>query len=127
MDKTSYEQLPEVVQSLALVLMGEFNFPDTCWQYNTAQRKQSRRFLEWVEDKFLMLLFTNREGLVEDRNRLGQSNHKVVEFSILSEDLGGGEGSKTSTLEFWRADCELFRTLAGRIPWGTVLKGKGVQ
>jgi len=127
MDKTSYEQLAEVVQSPALVLMGEFNFPDTCWQYNTAQRKQSRRFLEWVEDKFLMLLFTNREGLVEDRNRLGQSNHKVVEFSILSEDLGGGEGSKTSTLEFWRADCELFRTLVGRNPWGSVLKGKGVQ
>lgn len=54
MDKTSYEQLPEVVQSLALVLMGEFNFPDTCWQYNTAQRKQSRRFLECMEDNFLM-------------------------------------------------------------------------
>ena len=57
--------------------MGDFNFPDVCWKYNTAQRKQSKRFLECMEDVFLTqlvgeptrgdalldLLFTNR-GLV---------------------------------------------------------------
>ena len=32
------------------------NFPDICWKYNTAQRKQSRRFLECVEDSFLTQL-----------------------------------------------------------------------
>jgi len=61
--------------------MGNFIFSDICWKCNIAQRKQSRRFLECVEDNFAMqllrettrggdlldLLFTNREGLVGDR------------------------------------------------------------
>ena len=60
--------------------MGDFNFPDICWKYNTAERDQSRRFLERVADNFLTqlvseltregalldLLFVDREGLVED-------------------------------------------------------------
>ena len=49
-DGIFYKQLGEVSQSPALVLMGDFNFPDVCWKYNTAERKQSRRFLERVED-----------------------------------------------------------------------------
>ena len=58
--------------------MGDFKFPDICWEYSLAQKKQSRRFLECMEDNFLMqlvrepirgaapldLLLTNREGLV---------------------------------------------------------------
>ena len=77
-DEIFYKQLGEVSQSLALVLMGDFNLPDVCWKYNTAERKQSRRFLERVEETFLTqlvreparegtpldLLFVNREGLV---------------------------------------------------------------
>ena len=35
--------------------------------------------------------------------------------------------SKTATLDFWRADFELFRTLVGRVSWDSVLKVKGVQ
>ena len=30
-------------------------------------------------------------------------------------------------MDFWRADFGLFRTLAERVPWEKVLKGKGVQ
>ena len=52
-DEVFYEQLAEVARSPALVLVGEFNFPDICWKYNIAQRKQSKRFLECVEDSFL--------------------------------------------------------------------------
>jgi len=48
-DEAFCEQLAEVARSPALVLMGDFTFPDICWKYNTAQRKQSRRFLERVE------------------------------------------------------------------------------
>ena len=67
--------------------MGDFNFPDICWKYNTEQKKQARRFLEYVEDNFLMqlvreptrgdasldMLFRNREMLrdVEVRSCLG--------------------------------------------------------
>ena len=56
MDEAFCEQLAEVVRLPALVLVGDFNFPDTCWKYNTVQRKQSKRFLECVEDSFLMQL-----------------------------------------------------------------------
>ncbi|KAK4823322.1 hypothetical protein QYF61_000924 [Mycteria americana] len=97
-----YKHLGEVSQSLALVLVGDFNLPGVCWKYNTVERKQSRRLLERVADNFLTqlvseptregapldLLFTKREGLVSDvmaGGRLGQSDHEMIEFLILGE------------------------------------------
>ena len=141
-DGVFYEQLPEAARSPALVLMGDFNFPDICWEYNLAQKKQSRRFLECMEDNFLMqmireptrgaapldLLFTNREGLVGDvevGGCLGQSDHDMVEFSILGGVRRGN--SKTATLSALRKSFELFRRLVGRVLWGSVLESKGVQ
>jgi len=53
-DEVFFKRLAEVSQSLALVLVGEFILPDICWQYNTAERKLSRRFLECVKDTFLI-------------------------------------------------------------------------
>ncbi|PKU44107.1 rna-directed dna polymerase from mobile element jockey-like [Limosa lapponica baueri] len=50
------KRLAEVSQSPALVLVGDFNLPDICWKYNTAERKQARRFLECMEDNFLTQL-----------------------------------------------------------------------
>jgi len=107
-----------------------------------ARHTQSRRFLECVEDNFLThlvsesarggasldLLLTNREGLVGDvvvGGRLGLSNHEMIEFSVLGEIKRGA--SKTTTMDFRRADFGLFRTLVERIPWEGFLKGKGVQ
>jgi len=55
-DGIFYKQLGEVSRLLALVLVGDFNLPDVCWKYNTAGRKQSRKFLECVEDNFLTQL-----------------------------------------------------------------------
>ena len=60
--------------------MGDIILPDVCWNYNTAERKHSRRVLECVEDSLLTqlvrqpsregallgLLFVNREGFVDD-------------------------------------------------------------
>ena len=91
-DEVFYKRIAEVLQLLALVLVGDFNLLDICWKYNTAERKQSRKFLECVEDNFLTqlvsectrggalldLLFTNREELVGDvmeRGHLGLSSH----------------------------------------------------
>jgi len=36
-DEVFHKRLAEVSQSLALVLMGNFSLPDTCWKYNTAE------------------------------------------------------------------------------------------
>jgi len=76
----------------------------------------------------LDLLFTNREGLMGDvvvGGHLGLSNHEMIEFSVLGEVKRGV--SKTTAMDFWRADFGLFRTLVDRLPWETVLKVKGVQ
>ena len=120
--------------------MGDFNFLDICWKYNTAQRKQSRKFLDYVEDSFLMQLVgeptrgdalldmvsANREGLVVEvkvGDRLGQSDHGIVEFSILGEVKR--MTSKTTYLNFQRVDFDLFRALIARVPWELLLKVKG--
>ncbi|KAK4811052.1 hypothetical protein QYF61_016338 [Mycteria americana] len=141
-DELFYKQLGEASRSLALVLVGDFNLLDVCWKYNTAERKQSRRFLERVADNFLTqlvseptregalldLLFANREGLVSDvmvGGCLGQSDHKMREFLIRGEAARGV--SKTATLDFRRADFGLFRRLVERVPWEAALMGKGVQ
>ncbi|GAB0207083.1 hypothetical protein GRJ2_003173900 [Grus japonensis] len=141
-DEAFYKGLAVASQSLALVLVGDFNLPDVCWKYNIAERKQSRRFLECVEDNFLTqlvseptrggvsldLLFTNREGLVGDvvvRGHLGLSDHEMIEFSIHGEVRRGI--SKTTTMDFQRTDFGLLRTVVERVPWKIVLKGKGVQ
>jgi len=113
-DEVFYKKLAEVSQSLALVLVGDFDLLDICWKCNTAEWKQSRRFLERVEDNFLMqlvseparggasldLLFTNREGLVGDvvvGGRLWLSDHEIIEFSVRGEVKRGA--SKTTTMD----------------------------
>ena len=52
-------------------------------------------------------------GDVEVGGCLGQSDHDIVEFSILAGVRRGN--SKTATLDFQRADFELFRRLVGRL------------
>ena len=74
------------------------------------------------------MLFTNSEGLVGDvkiGDCLGQSNHEIVEFSILGDVRR--VTSKTAILNFQRVDFDLFRTLVVGVPWELLLKGKGVQ
>lgn len=74
------------------------------------------------------LLFMNREGLEGDvvsGSCLEQRDHEMLEFSTLGEVRR--EVSKTAPLDFQRADFELFRTPVGRVPWESVVKGRGVQ
>ncbi|GAB0207137.1 hypothetical protein GRJ2_003179300 [Grus japonensis] len=53
-DEALYRQIGAASCSQALVLMGDFNHPDICWRDNAAERKQSRKFLECVDDNFLL-------------------------------------------------------------------------
>ncbi|TRZ10607.1 hypothetical protein HGM15179_016504 [Zosterops borbonicus] len=141
-DNLFYKQLETVSGTSALVLVGDFNLPDICWELNTAEKRQSRKFLECMDDNFLSqlvgeptrgetmldLLFTNRDGLVEDvvvGGRLGQSDHEIIEFSIIGEIRR--YINKTFTLDFRRADFGLFRRLIQGVPWEEALKNKGVQ
>jgi len=74
------------------------------------------------------LLFVSREGLMGDMmvgSRLGHSDREMMEFSVLGEVRRGV--SRTATVDSWRVDFDLFRTLVERVPWEAVLQGKGVQ
>ncbi|TRZ08455.1 hypothetical protein HGM15179_018648 [Zosterops borbonicus] len=55
-DNLFYKHLENVSGSPALVLGGDFNLPDICWELNTAEKRKSRKFLESVEDNFLSQL-----------------------------------------------------------------------
>ncbi|GAB0208438.1 hypothetical protein GRJ2_003309500 [Grus japonensis] len=141
-DEALYRQIGAASRSQALVLMGKFNHPDICWRDNTAERKQSRKFLECIDDNFLLqvieeptrrgamldLVLTNKEGLVGDvklKGSLGCNDHKMVEFRILR--AARRARSKLTALDFRRADLGLFRDLLGRIPWDKALEGRGAQ
>ena len=75
----------------------------------------------------LDLLFVNREDLVGDvkvGGRLGQS-HEMLDFSIFVEPRR--VVSRTATLDFRRADFNLFRTTVDRVPWEVVLESVRAQ
>ncbi|CAM4690923.1 unnamed protein product [Lepidochelys kempii] len=141
-DEAFFWQLTEATRSHALILMGDFNFPDICWESNTAVHRQSRKFLESVGDNFLAqvleeptrggafldLLLTNQVELVGEAKvdgNLGGSDHELVEFRILTQ--GRKVSSRIRTLDFRKADFDSLRERMARIPWGTNMKGKGVQ
>ena len=49
-----YKELRDISRSAALVLMGDFNFPDINWEYHTADTNRSRKFLMHIEGNFLV-------------------------------------------------------------------------
>jgi len=53
---------------------------------------------------------------------LGLSNHKMIESSFSGEVKRGA--SKTTTMDFWRADFGLFRTLVEKGPLGESPEGQ---
>ncbi|KAJ7425385.1 hypothetical protein WISP_23650 [Willisornis vidua] len=139
-EKLFYKQLVDVSKSSALILVGDFIMLDICWEFNRIEERQSRKFLECMEDNFLLQLINeptrggspldlqNREGLVGDvviGGSLVYGNHKMMKFSVLTKTRW--IVNKTSTLDFWRTDFGLFRRLVQRVPWETALRNKRVQ
>ncbi|GAB0204516.1 hypothetical protein GRJ2_002917200 [Grus japonensis] len=129
-DEALYRQIGAASHSQALVLMGDFNHP-ICWRDNTAGHKQSRRFLECIDDNFLHQVIeepTRRGAMLGDgklKGSLGCSDHEMVEFKILRAVRRAH--SKLTTLDFRRAAFGLFRDLLGKIPWDKALGGRGAQ
>jgi len=111
--------------------MVDFNHPDISWEDHTARHMQSRRFLQSINDSFLMQVveeptrrgtlldhvLTNKEGQVDDvqvGGRLSCSDHEMVEFRILH---GRSRAiSRIKTLDFRRAKFGFFKELFGGIP-----------
>ncbi|PKU46226.1 pre-mrna-processing factor 17 [Limosa lapponica baueri] len=139
-DEAFHNQVKVASQSQALLLVGDFNHPDVCWKGYTAKHLQSRRFLQCIDDNFftqlveeptrrgalLDLVLTNKEGLVEDikvRGNLGCSDHRKIEFRIVGSMCK--PTSRTETLDFRRANFDLFKKLLGENPWDKTLEGPG--
>ncbi|GAB0185412.1 cAMP-dependent protein kinase inhibitor alpha [Grus japonensis] len=113
--------------------MGNFNYPNICWRDNTAGHKQSRRFLKFVDDNFLLqvmeepmrrgamldLVLTKKEGLVGNVKLKG-SLGEMVELKTLR--AARRVHSKLTMLDYRRTDFGLFRDLFGRVPGGKALE-----
>lgn len=56
------------------------------------------------------------------KGSFGHSDHEIVEFRILQ---AGKVKSKLTTLDFRRADFDLFKDLLGRVLWDKTLEGRG--
>ena len=77
--------------------MGDFNHPDNCWDSSMAGGRQSSRFLESVEDNFLVRVIdgpTRGEALVDL-----VLTHE--EESIRDIKIGGSLGCTTMPLWSW--------------------------
>jgi len=114
-----------------MVLMGDFNNPGICWKDNTAMHQKLKRFPECADDNFLFQVVKEptRKGAMVDlvltnNWRITQSpraalavcsDHEMMEFKILR--VTKRVHSKLATLDFRRADLELFRELFGRATW----------
>ncbi|KAM9590503.1 uncharacterized protein ACIBXB_005763 [Morphnus guianensis] len=82
-DESFYKRLAVVSESCARVLVRDFNFPDVCWKYNTAVSKQSRRFLECVEDNFLTQLVAEMK-ILASKECMFTSKKKVLRLHVSS-------------------------------------------
>ena len=74
------------------------------------------------------MLVENREGLVRDvmvGGCLGHSDCEIVKFKIFS--VIRKKDSRVATLDFRRANFNLFRELFNRVPWQSAFEGLGVH
>jgi len=140
-DKAFLLQLQEALHlhNGELVLKGDFNHPDICWEKNTVSCKQSRRLVESTEYNFLVRILDRNEMLldlvlsnveesikeVKTGGSLGCSGHALIEFVILRNM--GHVRSGTRTLNCRRANFRLFKELLDEIPWEIVLWDTGTE
>jgi len=130
-DEALFLQLQEASSSQALVLLGDFNYPDICCKSNTASCRQSSRFLECIEDNFLSqvistptrgdaildLVVTSASELFGDVKfgaSQGCSDHVLVELMLLREM--GITKIIVRTLNFRRANFQLFKEIVRNGP-----------
>ncbi|GAB0176922.1 mitochondrial enolase superfamily member 1 [Grus japonensis] len=106
-DEAIFGSLKQALGQQNLVLMSDFICPDICWKNNTAAHMSSIKFLECVEDCFLIqmldvptrnealldLLLKNEENLlcnISVSDSLGCSDLNIMEFGILLSMLKKG-------------------------------------
>lgn len=120
-DEALLLHLQEISCSQALILIGDFNYLDVCWESNAAGCKQCRRLLEHRGqipdlDKLtrvkasLDTVFNNSDEPIKEVNiggSLGCSDYVLVELMIL-RNMGRAK-SIVTTFNFQRAKFQLFK------------------
>ncbi|XP_059585091.1 uncharacterized protein LOC109285840 [Alligator mississippiensis] len=121
-------QLVETVKSRDVVIMGDLNYPDNCWEEQSARSDRSHRFLAEIQDLYLtqevhsptranalldLVLATGNDLVrgLQVLDHLGDSDHCLLEFTI---QLRVSKAcSKAAALDFRRADFNELRRLVG--------------
>lgn len=120
--------------------MGDFSYPAICWENNTAVHNSSSRFLECIEDCFLLqtlntsgrysallgLLRPNREDLLDNittNSSLGYNNRNTLEFVILLSRLK--TSNRTKTMNFRKASFSMLWAQLQGILWAASIEGNG--
>lgn len=141
-DELFLQQMTMVSNKHDTVIMGDFNYPDICWESLSGKTHGSTKFLSSLADNFICqkvekktrgsaildLILTNKEEMVEEvrvAGTLGCSDHAIIEFYITKG--GRPEKTQTSRLDFRRADFDGLRRRVGSIHWLEVLKDRNVQ
>ena len=141
-DKISLLQLQEVPHMQALILMGDYNYSDICWENNMVRGQQSRKLLEPIDNIFLIHILDRptrsqalpdqvliaMEEIIKDikiGSRLGCSDHVLAEFTISRNTCLAKNGIKS--LNFRRANFRLFKELLDDMPWETVVRDKVME
>lgn len=62
MDEALYIQVEPAWRSQVLAPTGDFNHPRFCWRVNIEGRKHSRKFLGWINVKFLLQVTKEPQG-----------------------------------------------------------------
>jgi len=137
--KNKFLMIGTASHSQTLVLMRVFEHPHNCWKNYTTEHKQSRRFLESVDENFFLqvieeptrtsalldLILAKKEGLIEDvktKDSLGYNDCEMMEFRILRE--WSKVKSKLTNFNYRKADFGLFKYLLSRVPWDVALGGE---
>lgn len=127
-----FKQFEEVSVSQTLVLMGIFSLPDILWKCNKVECMQSRRFVEWAGDDFLIqdepahswicCSLASKELVLDMviNDIFGCSYPEIVEFKVLGEVR-----LESSRVDFMSVDFHLFGKLIGRMPWKVDVEVKG--
>ncbi|KYO44843.1 hypothetical protein Y1Q_0016637 [Alligator mississippiensis] len=123
-------QLAKALKARDVVVMGDLNYPDICWEEQSARSEGSRRFLAKIQDLHLtqeVHSHTKRNALLalalalatsDDLVRglqvldyLGDSDHHLLEFTI--QRRVSRACNKTVALDFKRANFNELRRLVG--------------
>jgi len=89
----------EEVHDKAVILMGDFNYPDIDWSSLQGQSRESQQFVDYVEENFwtqhvtegtcngalLDLIFTSEPDMVDTisvLSTLGNSDHNMLEWDV---------------------------------------------